>query len=84
MRKEARSTASSRTDQQRQSRLQQAMASRRVSLNTLSAQAQEGELKELNLILKSDVQGSLEAILGSVATTASARGSGSGAICRAR
>jgi translation initiation factor IF-2 len=64
--KEARSTASNRTDQQRQSRLQQAMASRRVSLNTLSAQAQEGELKELNLILKSDVQGSLEAILGSL------------------
>jgi translation initiation factor IF-2 len=64
--KEARSTASSRSDQQRQSRLQQAMASRRVSLNTLSAQAQEGELKELNLILKADVQGSLEAILGAL------------------
>jgi translation initiation factor IF-2 len=64
--KEARSIASSRTDQQRQSRLQQAMASRRVSLNTLSAQAQEGELKELNLILKADVQGSVEAILGAL------------------
>lgn len=64
--KEARSTASSRVDQQRQSRLQQAMASRRVSLNTLSAQAQEGELKELNLILKADVQGSVEAILGAL------------------
>lgn len=64
--KEARSIASSRIDQQRQSRLQQAMASRRVSLNTLSAQAQEGDLKELNLILKADVQGSVEAILGSL------------------
>ncbi|MFM7427568.1 MAG: translation initiation factor IF-2 [Elainella sp.] len=64
--KEARSIASSRVDQQRQSRLQQAMASRRVSLNTLSAQAQEGELKELNLILKADVQGSVEAILGAL------------------
>jgi translation initiation factor IF-2 len=64
--KEARSVASSRTVQQRQSRLQQAMASRRVSLNSLSAQAQEGELKELNLILKADVQGSVEAILGSL------------------
>ncbi|MCU0523588.1 MAG: translation initiation factor IF-2 [Elainella sp. Prado103] len=64
--KEARSIASNRSDQQRQSRLQQAMASRRVSLNTLSAQAQEGELKELNLILKADVQGSVEAILGSL------------------
>ncbi len=64
--KEARSIASNRVDQQRQSRLQQAMASRRVSLNTLSAQAQEGELKELNLILKADVQGSVEAILGAL------------------
>jgi len=64
--KEARSIASNRVDQQRQSRLQQALASRRVSLNTLSAQAQEGELKELNLILKADVQGSVEAILGAL------------------
>jgi translation initiation factor IF-2 len=64
--KEARSVASDRADQQRQSRLQQAMASRRVSLNSLSAQAQEGELKELNLILKADVQGSVEAILASL------------------
>jgi translation initiation factor IF-2 len=64
--KEARSTADQRTDQQRQSRLQQAMASRRVSLSTLSAQAQEGELKELNLVLKGDVQGSVEAILASL------------------
>ncbi|HEY9622115.1 MAG TPA: translation initiation factor IF-2 [Crinalium sp.] len=64
--KEARNTALGRVDQQRQSRLQQAMASRRVSLNTLSAQAQEGELKELNLVLKADVQGSLEAILAAL------------------
>jgi translation initiation factor IF-2 len=64
--KEARAVASDRTDEQRQSRLQQVMASRRVTLNSLSAQAQEGELKELNLILKADVQGSVEAILGSL------------------
>lgn len=64
--KEARAVASQRADQQRLSRLQQAMASRRVSLNTLSAQAQEGDLKELNLILKADVQGSVEAILASL------------------
>ncbi len=63
--KEARSTSSDRTDEQRQSRLLAAMSSRRVSLNTLSARAQEGELKELNLVLKADVQGSVEAILGS-------------------
>lgn len=64
--KEARSLAAQRTDQQRQTRLQQAMASRRVSLNALSDQAREGELKELNLILKADVQGSVEAILGAL------------------
>ena len=64
--REARAIASDRSDEQRQSRLQQAMASRRVSLTSLSDQAQEGELKELNLILKADVQGSVEAILGSL------------------
>lgn len=64
--KSARSVASDRSDEQRQSRLLQAMASRRVSLNTLSARAQEGDLKELNLVLKADVQGSVEAILGSL------------------
>ncbi|MEO1146258.1 MAG: translation initiation factor IF-2 [Cyanobacteria bacterium J06638_22] len=64
--KEARATADRRADEQRQSRLQQAMASRRVSLNTLSSQAQEGDLKELNIVLKADVQGSVEAILASL------------------
>ena len=51
-----------RADKQRQSRLMQG----RATLTTLSAQAQEGELKELNLIVKADVQGSLEAIIGSL------------------
>jgi len=60
--KEARSLASDRADKQRQSRLLQG----RVTLTTLSAQAQEGELKELNLILKGDVQGSVEAIVGAL------------------
>ena len=64
--KEARAVASIRADQQRQTRLQQAMSSRRISLGTLSDQAREGELKELNIILKADVQGSLEAILASL------------------
>ncbi|WP_013325297.1 translation initiation factor IF-2 [Gloeothece verrucosa] len=64
--KEARAISQQRTDELRQSRLQQAMSSRRISLSTLSAQAQEGKLKELNLILKADVQGSVEAILGSL------------------
>lgn len=60
--KEARALASDRADKQRQSRLMQG----RVTLTTLSAQAQEGELKELNLILKGDVQGSVEAIVGAL------------------
>jgi translation initiation factor IF-2 len=64
--KEARAIADERAEGNRQSRLQQAMSSRRVSLSSLSAQAQEGELKELNLVLKADVQGSVEAILGSL------------------
>jgi translation initiation factor IF-2 len=64
--KEARAIANERTDQQRLSRLQQALSSRRVSLNNLSAKAQEGDLKELNLVLKADVQGSLEAIIGAL------------------
>ncbi|WP_446876267.1 translation initiation factor IF-2 [Phormidesmis sp. 146-33] len=64
--KDARAVASDRADEQRQSRLLAAMSSRRVSLNTLSAKAQEGDLKELNLVLKADVQGSVEAILGSL------------------
>ncbi len=64
--KEARAIADVRSAERRQSRLQQMMASRRVTLNSLSAKAQEGELKELNLILKADVQGSVEEILGSL------------------
>ncbi|OKH26629.1 translation initiation factor IF-2 [Hydrococcus rivularis NIES-593] len=64
--KEARTLAERRAEEKRQSRLQQAMSSRRVTLADISAQAQEGELKELNLILKADVQGSVEAILGAL------------------
>jgi translation initiation factor IF-2 len=64
--KEARAIAGERISENRQSRLQQTMASRRVSLNALSDQAREGELKELNLVLKADVQGSVEAILGAL------------------
>ncbi|MEO1394729.1 MAG: translation initiation factor IF-2 [Cyanobacteria bacterium J06634_5] len=64
--KDARAAADEKAIEQRQSRLAQTMASRRVTLNSLSEQAKEGDLKELNLILKADVQGSLEAILGSL------------------
>jgi translation initiation factor IF-2 len=64
--KQARAIAEARADQQRQTRLQQALSSRRVTLNSLSARAQEGALKELNLIVKADVQGSLEAIINAL------------------
>jgi translation initiation factor IF-2 len=64
--KQARAIADEQAAQDRHSRLQRAVSSRRVSLSSLSAQAQEGELKELNLIVKADVQGSLEAILAAL------------------
>ncbi|MGL5081009.1 MAG: translation initiation factor IF-2 [Microcoleaceae cyanobacterium] len=57
--KEASAIAAQRAEVKRQSRITQG----RISLSALSARVQEGELKELNLILKSDVQGSLEAIV---------------------
>ncbi|MFQ3680059.1 MAG: translation initiation factor IF-2, partial [Pseudanabaenaceae cyanobacterium] len=64
--KQARALADTRAIEQRQTRLQQSLMSRRVTLGTLSAKAQEGDLKELNLIIKGDVQGSVEAIVGSL------------------
>ena len=64
--KSARAVVNDRVSDARAARLAQQMASRRVSLTALSDQAAEGELKELNIILKTDVQGSLEAILGSL------------------
>ncbi|WJI23840.1 translation initiation factor IF-2 [Thermosynechococcus sp. B0] len=64
--KAARALVEERAAAQRQSRLAQAAAARRVSLTSLSSQAREGELKELNLILKADVQGSVEAILAAL------------------
>ena len=62
--KAARAVVGDRASEARATRLAQQMASRRVSLTSMSGQASEGELKELNLILKADVQGSVEAILG--------------------
>jgi translation initiation factor IF-2 len=62
----ARAVVGDRASEARATRLAQQMASRRVSLASMSGQASEGELKELNLILKADVQGSVEAILGAL------------------
>ncbi len=64
--KSARVIVGDRATDARATKLAQQMASRRVSLSSLSTQANDGELKELNLILKADVQGSVEAILGSL------------------
>ncbi len=64
--KSARAVVGERASDARATRLAQQMASRRVSLSAISGQASEGDLKELNLILKADVQGSVEAILGSL------------------
>ncbi|MGD1712538.1 translation initiation factor IF-2 [Dapis sp. BLCC M172] len=59
--KEASAITGERADAKRESRIM-----RRTSLGAVSARAQEGELKELNLILKADVQGSIEAIVGAL------------------
>ncbi len=64
--KTARTIVGERATDARATKLAQQMASRRVSLSSLSTQANDGKLKELNLILKADVQGSVEAILGSL------------------
>jgi translation initiation factor IF-2 len=52
--------------EQRKSAAHQA-AQGSVTLDTLYMQMQEGKVKELNLLVKGDVQGSLEAIKGSLA-----------------
>lgn len=60
--KEARHIADKQIDKARQTRLAGGM--RRVTLDDLSRQASEGIIKDLNLIVKGDVQGSVEAVLG--------------------
>ncbi len=64
--REARRIAESRAIAFRDNRLSHQLSTRKVSLGSLSVKAQEGELKELNLIIKADVQGSIEALLGSL------------------
>jgi translation initiation factor IF-2 len=61
--REAAALADSRAQAKRQTRI---MQGGRVSLSALSARVQEGELKELNIILKADVQGSVEAIINAL------------------
>ncbi len=64
--KEARSTANKRAEERRDFLREQGIRSGPVTLTGISDQVKKGELKELNLILKADVQGSVEAILGAL------------------
>ncbi len=57
--KAARALAAQRAQQQK---VETAAGHRAVSLDSLSSEIQAGKVKELNLLIKADVQGSLEAI----------------------
>lgn len=61
--KKARAIGEARAVKQRDS---ERRASSRVSLDDLFLHIQQGEIKELNLIIKADVQGSVEALRGSL------------------
>ncbi|MFD1394837.1 translation initiation factor IF-2 [Kroppenstedtia eburnea] len=60
--KKARDIADKRSEKRRQEELG---ASSRVTLDDLYKQIQEGDVKDLNVIIKADVQGSAEALRGS-------------------
>ncbi|MCI3919469.1 translation initiation factor IF-2 [Paenibacillus sp. TRM 82003] len=61
--RKAREIAESRTTKQRQADFG---ANSRVTLDDLFSKIKEGDLKELNVIIKGDVQGSVEALKGSL------------------
>lgn len=61
--KTARIMADSRKEKQRQDHFQ---TSNRVSMENLYSQIQEGKVKELSVIVKADVQGSVEAVRQSI------------------
>jgi translation initiation factor IF-2 len=61
--KKARSIGEKRAVKRRESELR---ASSRVSLDDLFNQLKEGDIKEVNVIIKADVQGSVEALRGSL------------------
>ncbi|WP_231705782.1 translation initiation factor IF-2 [Effusibacillus lacus] len=61
--RKARALAEKRIAKERQEQLG---AQSRVTLEDLYKQIQEGEVKELNVIIKADVQGSVEALTGSL------------------
>ncbi|MGD8191059.1 translation initiation factor IF-2 [Brevibacillus ginsengisoli] len=61
--KKARAIGEARASKQRES---DRRANTRVSLDDLFQHIQEGDIKELNIIIKADVQGSVEALRGSL------------------
>lgn len=62
--KEAKQLAAERAEEDKS--LKQASQQKAVSLESLSSQAEEGGLRQLNLVIKADVFGSLEAIRASI------------------
>jgi translation initiation factor IF-2 len=64
--RQAKDVAHRRGERLRREQLAQ-RSKRRVSLDTLFAQMQEGGVQDLNIVLKADVQGSIEAITGELA-----------------
>ena len=60
--KQARSIAEARVERQRTNLIK----SKKVSLDDLFHQIQEGEIKDLNIVIKADVQGSVEALSSSL------------------
>lgn len=61
--KKARSIGENRANRKRESELHQTS---RVTLDDLFSKVQEGEIKQLNVVIKADVQGSVEALKGSL------------------
>jgi len=61
--KKARAIGEARASKQRES---ERRANTKISLDDLFQHIQEGEIKELNIIIKADVQGSVEALRGSL------------------
>jgi translation initiation factor IF-2 len=59
-------TARQHAQQEAEKRRDETMPLGQVSLDTLYMQMQEGQVKELNIVLKCDVQGSAEAIKGAL------------------
>jgi translation initiation factor IF-2 len=60
-------TAKAAAEEEQRRRAEGAVGERPATLDEMFAQAKEGKTRELKLVLKADVQGSLEAIRGSLA-----------------